>query len=76
VSALASGILAILEPGAIDQIMTEEIDSMKITPEFLRVRNLNVDSIGDGFPVPDPKECYKSLDKHHREHSLDWTWPH
>ena len=37
VSALASGILAILEPGVIDQIMTEEIDGMKITPEFLLV---------------------------------------
>jgi len=35
VSALASGILGILEPGVIDQIMTGEVEGMKITPEFL-----------------------------------------
>ncbi len=37
VSALASGILGILEPGVIDQIMTGEVEGMKITPEFLLV---------------------------------------
>jgi len=37
VSTLASGILGLLEPGVIDQILTGEVDGMIITPEFLLV---------------------------------------
>jgi len=32
---LASGILGLLEPGAIEQIMTGEVEGMIISPEFL-----------------------------------------
>ena len=35
VAGLASGILGLLEPGAIEQIMTGEVEGMKISPEFL-----------------------------------------
>jgi hypothetical protein len=35
VAGLASGILGLLEPGAIEQIMTGEVEGMIISPEFL-----------------------------------------
>ena len=35
VAGLASGLLALMEPGVIEQIMTGEVEGMKIGPEFL-----------------------------------------
>jgi hypothetical protein len=35
VAGLASGLLALMEPGTIEQIMTGEVEGMKISPEFL-----------------------------------------
>jgi hypothetical protein len=35
VAGLASGLLALMEPGTIEQIMTGEVEGMKMSPEFL-----------------------------------------